>query len=225
VVGRALEFADEQTLVIVLSDHGFGSFRRGFHLNSWLRDQGLLVLKPGAELGEGAGDLLRGVDWERTRAYGLGLSGLYLNLRGREARGTVSIEEAGPLKAAIARELRGLTDPERGVVAVRGAVARQEVYRGPFADESPDLIVNCAPGYRISWGSSKGGVPEGPHFEDNTKKWSGDHIIDPALVPGVLFMNRPFRGEGANLVDLAPTLLAALDVPAAPELEGRSLLP
>ena len=61
-----------------------------------------------------------------------------------------------------------------------------------------------------------GGVPAGGHFEDNTKKWCGDHIIDPALVPGVLFMNRPFRGEGARLVDLAPTILAALGVPAGP---------
>ena len=69
-----------------------------------------------------------------------------------------------------------------------------------------------------------GGVPEG-HFEDNVKKWSGDHIIDPALVPGVLFMNRPFRGEAARLVDLAPTILAALGVPKGPAMEGSSLLP
>jgi predicted AlkP superfamily phosphohydrolase/phosphomutase len=220
VVGRALECADDRTLVIVLSDHGFGSFRRGFHLNTWLRDQGLLILKPG----EGDADLLRGVDWERTRAYGLGLSGLYLNLRGREARGIVSPDEAGPLKASISRELRGLIDQEKGVAAVRSAVGREEVYRGPFAGEAPDLIVNCAPGYRISWGSSKGGVPEGAHFEDNSRRWSGDHIFDPTMVPGVLLMNRPFRGEGASLEDLAPTLLAALGVPAAPEHEGRSLL-
>jgi predicted AlkP superfamily phosphohydrolase/phosphomutase len=225
VVGRALEFVDDQTLLIVLSDHGFGSFQRGFHLNTWLHAQGLLALRPGVEPGAEAGDLLRGVDWERTRAYGLGLSGLYLNLRGREARGTVTPEEAEPLKAAIARALRCLMDRTRGVVAVRSVVAREAVYRGPFVGEAPDMIVNCASGYRISWGSSVGGVPAGGCFEDNTRKWGGDHINDPALVPGVLLMNRPFRGENAGLVDLAPTLLAALGAPAAPALEGSSLLP
>jgi hypothetical protein len=61
-------------------------------------------------------------------------------------------------------------------------------------------------------------------FEDNTKPWAGDHIIDPALVPGVLFMSRPFRSENPNLVDLAPTILAALGVPATPEMEGRALV-
>jgi len=62
-------------------------------------------------------------------------------------------------------------------------------------------------------------------FQDNTKKWGGDHVVDPSLVPGSLFLNRPYHGEGARLVDLAPTILEALGVPGGPELEGRSLLP
>ena len=224
VVGQALEFADDDTLVIVLSDHGFGSFRRGLQLNTWLHDQGLLALRPGIEPGPEAGDLLRGVDWERTRAYGLGLGGIYLNLRGREARGTVAPEEAEGLKADIARALSGLVDSERGVVGVNSVVPREQIYRGPYVDEAPDLVVNCAAGYRIGWGSSLGGVPAGGPFEDNTRKWAGDHIVDPPLVPGVLLMNRPFRGDGARLVDLAPTVLDALGVPAGPGWEGRSLL-
>jgi predicted AlkP superfamily phosphohydrolase/phosphomutase len=225
VVGRALEFADEKTLVVVLSDHGFNTFQRGFHLNKWLYDRGLLALSKDLEPGQSAGDLLRGVDWERTRAYGLGLSGLYLNLRGREAKGTVAPEEAEALKASIIRELTGLHDPERGVLAIRSVCSREQLYNGPYVREAPDLILNCAAGYRISWDSTLGGVPAGGPFEDNMKTWAGDHIIDPPLVPGVLLMNRPFRGEGANMVDLAPTLLAALGVPADPVMEGKSLLP
>jgi predicted AlkP superfamily phosphohydrolase/phosphomutase len=225
VVGQALESTDEETLLIVLSDHGFGSFRRGFHLNRWLYEHGLLALRAGVRPGPEAEDLLRGVDWDRTRAYGLGLSGLYLNLRGREGRGTVAPEEAEGLKAAIVEELGGLKDAERGAVAVRGVRAREGLYAGPFSGESPDLIVNCAPGYRISWDSARGGVPAGGLFEDNTRKWAGDHIVDPPLVPGVLLMNGPFRGEGARLVDLAPTVLAALGLPAGPAMEGGSLLP
>lgn len=224
VVGRALEHVDDQTLLIVLSDHGFGSFRRGVNLNRWLYDRGLLALRAGVDPGAEEGDLLREVDWDRSRAYGLGLSGLYLNLRGREGRGTVAPEEAETLKAEIARELTGLTDPVRNCVAVRSVSAREQLYHGPYADEAPDLVVNCAPGYRISWSSARGVVSSGSLLEDNTRKWSGDHVIDPALVPGVLLMNRPFRGETARLLDLAPTILAALGVPAGPAMEGESLL-
>lgn len=223
-VGRALTFADDQTLVIVLSDHGFNSFQRGVHLNSWLRANGFLALKPGAEPGEEAGDFLREVDWGRTRAYALGLGSLYLNLRGREAQGIVAPDEAEGVQRAIARGLTGLVDEARGTVAVRGAAVRQDVYTGPCVEDAPDLVVSFAPGYRVSWGTALGGIPAGL-FEDNTKRWGGDHIIDPALVPGVLFMNRPFRTDGARLLDLAPTILAALGVPALAAMEGASLLP
>jgi predicted AlkP superfamily phosphohydrolase/phosphomutase len=223
VVGRALEFADDETLVIVLSDHGFNSFRRGIHLNSWLREQGLLSLRPDAEPGAAASDMFCGVDWSRTRAYALGLGGIYLNLEGREGRGIVKAEEAEALKAEIAERLGGLRDPEKDAVAVRRVVTREAAYCGPYAGEAPDLLVHCNAGYRVSWESSLGGVPEGL-FADNLKKWGGDHIIDPTLVPGVLFLNRPFRAEGADLTDLAPTILGALGTAAGPAMEGSSLL-
>jgi predicted AlkP superfamily phosphohydrolase/phosphomutase len=222
VVGLALEHADDRTLVMALSDHGFGSFRREVHLNNWLRDQGLLALRPEAD----PSAFPANVDWGRTRAYALGLGGIYLNLAGREGQGIVRPDEAEALKASIARGLNGLADPGAGgAVAVRRVLPREELYHGPFASESPDLVVHFAEGYRVSWAASMGGVAEG-HFEDNVRTWSGDHIVDPALVPGVLLMNRPFRGEGARLLDLAPTILDALNVPdpGGPPLEGRSLL-
>jgi predicted AlkP superfamily phosphohydrolase/phosphomutase len=221
VVGAALGSADHETLVIVLSDHGFGSFQRGIHLNSWLRDQGLLTLRDDA--GPGGGDLLRGIDWSRTRAYALGLGGIYLNLEGREADGIVKADESDALAAEIAGALGGLGDPERGRVAINRVLPRAALYHGPYTSEAPDLLVHCAPGYRVSWESSLGGVPDGL-FADNVKKWGGDHIIDPALIPGVLFLNRPFRTEGASLIDLAPTILGSLGVPAGPAMEGSSLL-
>jgi predicted AlkP superfamily phosphohydrolase/phosphomutase len=223
IVGEALAYADDETLVIALSDHGFNSFRRGVHLNSWLLDRGFLALKEGIRPGEEAGDLLRNVDWGRTRAYAVGLSGIYLNVRGREGQGIVPPEEADALKAELVRGLAGLTDPGHpGKLAIRRVVPREEAYRGPYLAEAPDLVVDFAEGYRVSWSSSMGGVAEG-QFEDNVKKWSGDHIIDPERVPGVLFMNRPFR-DGARLLDLAPTILAALGVPKGPAMEGESIL-
>src|SRR5262249_61769550 len=118
-----------------------------------------------------------------------------LNREGRGGQGIVGPDEAPGLAGAIARGLTGLTDPENGVVAVRAVRAREQLYSGPFAHESPDLVVHFAEGYRVSWAGSLGGVSE-VWFEDNAKKWGGDHIVGPALVPGVLLMNRPFRGEG-----------------------------
>ena len=223
VVGRALAFADDRTLVIVLSDHGFGSFQRGMNVNAWLHDQGLLALRDDTRPGPEASDYPHCIDWSRTRAFALGLGGIYLNLAGRERDGIVAPEEAEELKASIRQGLKGLVDPERGQTAVRDAVPREENYHGPFAAESPDLMVHFAAGYRISWGSSLGGVPAGV-FEDNDKKWAGDHLVAPELVPGVLFMNRAFRGDGARLLDLAPTILGALGVPKGPAMEGGSLL-
>ncbi len=222
MVGHALEAADNETLVIALSDHGFGPFRRGVHLNSWLLENGLLALKPGIQPGEEAGDLLRGVDWSRTRAYSLGLGGIYLNLRGREAEGNVDPVDAESLKSQIALGLDGLVDPMDGSVAIRGVKTREALYSGPYVEEAPDLLVHFSKGYRASSSTSMGGVAEAA-FEDNRKKWSGDHIVNPALVPGVLFMDRPFRGDSARLEDLAPTILEALGVPQGPAMEGSSL--
>ncbi len=223
IVGKALQFADDHTLLMVLSDHGMNSFQRGVHVNTWLYDHGLLALQNGAKPGEEAGDFFHNVDWSHTRAYALGLAGIYLNLKGREERGIVEVGEAEALKAALVKGLTGLRDPGRGRVAIRGVVTREQVYSGAYAEESPDLLVNFAEGYRASWATALGGLPNG-HFEDNLRKWGGDHIIDPCLVPGVLFMNRAFHGEDARLTDMAPTILAALGVPRGPAMEGGSLL-
>ena len=155
--------------------------------------------------------------------YALGLGGIYLNLEGRESQGTVKAGSADALKSAIAERLSGLVDRSCGTVAIRRVRPREAVYAGPFVSAAPDLLVNFAPGYRASWGTSLGGVPEG-HFEDNTKKWSGDHIIDPVLVPGILLMNWPMRRSDPGLADLAPTILDAFGVQKGGAMEGRSLI-
>jgi predicted AlkP superfamily phosphohydrolase/phosphomutase len=225
VVAKALEYCSDDTLFVALSDHGFNSFQRGVHLNTWLHDNGFLALRDGVVPGEEAGDLLQHVDWGRTRAYALGLSGIYLNIKGREEQGIVPPEDAEAVKAALARGLTRLSDPGRnGALAICRAQPREAVYRGPYLDEAPDLVIDFARGYRVSWSSSMGGIAQG-QFEDNVKKWSGDHIIDPDQVPGVLFMNRPFAGQRARLLDLAPTILAFLGVPKGPAMEGETLLP
>jgi predicted AlkP superfamily phosphohydrolase/phosphomutase len=223
IVGQAMRYADPQTLMIVLSDHGMNSFRRGLHLNTWLHQKGFLALKRGVQPGEEAGDFFRAVDWSHTQAYAFGLGGIYLNLRGREGEGIVEPGEAESIKGAIATGLTGLQDPACGKVAVRSVMTRESLYRGPYVSEAPDLLVNFAPGYRVSWGTPLGGVPAGL-FEDNRRKWGGDHVIDPSQVPGVLYMNHPIHASSPSLVDLAPTILTALGLPPRADLEGRSLL-
>jgi predicted AlkP superfamily phosphohydrolase/phosphomutase len=223
IVGRVLERVDSDTLLIVLSDHGFNSFRRGVHLNSWLHEKGYLALKSGVEPGEEAGEFLKQVDWGRTRAYALGLGSIYLNVKGREAAGVVEPAESTALARELAARLSGLRDPATGAVAVRGVATREAVYSGAYAAESPDAVALFGDGYRVSWATALGGVPRGL-VEDNVKRWSGDHIVDPALVPGVLFMNRAFATDEARLIDLAPTILAALGVPKGAAMEGRGLL-
>jgi predicted AlkP superfamily phosphohydrolase/phosphomutase len=223
IVADVLQAADERTLVMVLSDHGFNSFRRGVHLNRWLEANGWLALKPGSTPDEAGGDFFRQVDWGRTRAYALGFGSIYLNLAGREGEGIVPSESRAEEAARLARDLSGLEDRERGIVAIRGVRTRDELYSGPRVEEAPDVVVEFATGYRASWSTALGGVPEGL-FEDNTRKWAGDHIVDPLLVPGVLFMNRRFNERAPRLVDCTATILDALGVPVPGDVEGSSLL-
>jgi predicted AlkP superfamily phosphohydrolase/phosphomutase len=222
IVGEAMKHIDDDTLFITLSDHGMSSFQRGLNLNTWLYENGFLALKAGAKPGESP-DFFQNVDWDRTQAFTLGLGGIFLNRKGREANGILNDGEAETVREGILSGLTGLIDQDRGAVAVRSVARREQVYSGPYAGEAPDLIVNFSEGYRVSWDTPLGGVPQGL-FADNVKKWGGDHVIDPALVPGVLFMNKKFSAEAPDLVDLAPTILNALGIQKGPEMEGSDLL-
>jgi predicted AlkP superfamily phosphohydrolase/phosphomutase len=222
IVGEAMQHIDNDTLFIMLSDHGISSFQRGLHLNTWLYDNGFLDLKNGAKPGDSP-DFFQNVDWDRTKAFTLGLGGIFLNRKGRESNGILEEAEAEIVQEGIVSGLTGLVDPDRGTVAVRSVARREQVYRGPYADEAPDLVVNFSPGYRVSWDTPLGGVPQGL-FADNLKRWGGDHVIDPALVPGVLFMNKQFSTISPDLVDLAPTILGMFGIQKSPEMEGSDLL-
>jgi predicted AlkP superfamily phosphohydrolase/phosphomutase len=208
------------TLLFVLSDHGFTSFRRGVDLNAWLRHEGYLTLKEGTT---GTAEYLRDVDWSRTRAYAVGLAGLYLNLRGREAQGIVAPGTAADdLKREIGAKLVMLRDPDGDRLVVREAVDVAERYTGPYRDEAPDLIVGYADGYRVSWDAAVGKVTDCV-LTDNVRSWSGDHCVDPDLVPGILFCNRPMSAPTPSIVDIAPTILELYGVQRPAHMEGRSL--
>jgi predicted AlkP superfamily phosphohydrolase/phosphomutase len=220
MVGRVMAEMNDHTVLFVLSDHGFKSFRRGVSLNTWLYRNGYLALKEGAE----GREWLQDVDWKRTRAYAIGLNGLYINLKGREGEGTVDPgREFEALKRELIQKLTGLMDDESGEVAVREVFDAATIYAGPYRDNSPELIIGYNDGYRASWESVIGKVTT-KVFEENRKSWSGDHCIDPKLVPGVLFCNRPIHVENPSIVDIAPTVLTLFGVGVPPYMEGTSLI-
>ena len=216
IVGKTLAHVDADTAVFVLSDHGFCGFRRGVNLNSWLLREGYLVLDAGRTE---SGEYLEGIDWANTRAYTFGLSGVYLNLRGREAQGIVTKEEALALKDELVRKLTGLRDED--ATAIQAAYQASDIYRGPYLDAAPDLIIGYAEGYRAAWDAATGRVTS-TVFEDNRKAWCGDHCVDPPLVPGVLFSNLRITADDPGIEDLAPTALSLFGVGRA-RVDGRQI--
>ena len=218
IVGRTMRHVDDDTVLFVLSDHGFKSFQRGVNLNAWLEAEGYLTALDGA-----ADDgYLRNIDWSRTRAYSFGLAGIYVNQKGRESQGIVAKAEAGRLSEEIAAKLTGLVDQGRCEVAVNRAYAKQSVYKGPYVGAAPDIVVGYNPGYRSSWGVAVGKV-RGPVFEDNTKAWSGDHCVDPPLIPGVVFCNRDFEASEPGIEDMAPTAMRLFGYRPPSHMDGRDL--
>jgi len=221
LVGETRSRLDDDTVLFVLSDHGFCSFRRGLNLNRWLLENGYLFLKDGRQQ---SGRYFDGVDWSRTRAYTVGLGGLYLNLAQREAQGIVKPgREAEALKRELIAKLNGLPDPLTGETAIREVYAASDLYQGPYLEHAPDLIVGYNSGFRTSWDAAVGKVTS-EIFEDNEKAWSGDHSVDPAIVPGVLFSNRPIEAADPGIEDMAPTALDLFGVPAPAWMEGKSIL-
>jgi predicted AlkP superfamily phosphohydrolase/phosphomutase len=220
LVGKVMADLRDGDVLIVLSDHGFNSFQRGVNLNGWLLKEGLLHLKEGAD---GSGEWLKDVDWSRTKAYSLGLTGMFLNLEGREAMGIVKPgEDAKAVKKEIIRRMTGLEDDGRKVVGIQDVFDTDDLYDGPYKENAPDLIIGYTNGYRISWDCATGMV-SGPVFEDNVKAWSGDHCVDPRLVPGVLFCNYEIGANDPSLLDIAPSVLTMFGVDPPKHMEGRPL--
>jgi len=219
LLGRTLKKLKKGDLFLVISDHGFKPFIRGINLNSWFLQHDYLALKDGAK----GGKWLTDVDWSRTRAYQVGLGGAYLNLRGREAKGIVEPgAEAAALKKEIIAKLSGLVDDEKSQVAINQVWDSEDLYTGPYKANAPDFILGYAVGYRAGWDGTTG-VVTSRVFDDNVKAWSGDHCVDPREVPGVLFTNFKLTKDDPSIMDIAPTVLHQLGVPAPPYMDGRVL--
>jgi predicted AlkP superfamily phosphohydrolase/phosphomutase len=227
LLGEVRKHLSRDTLFLVVSDHGFTSFRRGVNLNAWLYKEGYLKLLSGCK---GDQDWLSGVDWSATKAYALGLTGIYINLTGRESSGIVQPgDEYDRLVQELKGKLEALEDPGQHDACgrprrpIRRIFLTQTEFTGPFRREGPDLIVGYDNGYRCSWEAATGEV-RGEVFCDNTHPWSGDHCVDPDLVPGVLFANVPLTEGDPHIMDIAPTVLDVFGIEPKATMQGRSLL-
>ena len=197
IIGGILDRISADTSLLICSDHGFAPFRREVHLNSWLVEQGFMVLKEGKHSVDG---LFEGVDWGSTRAYAVGLTSLYLNVKGREGKGILEAGEIRQVKADLRSRLLAIEDEgERVINQVHDS---EELYSGGQIGKAPDLVVGYGMGYRGSWQTAIGGVPVGDVITDNVKKWSGDHCCDGALVPGVFFCNRTDLAPSEHVLDI-----------------------
>lgn len=220
LAGWTLEELDDETTLMVVSDHGFAPFRRQVHLNRWLEQHGYLALKD--SYNRNLYEWLQGIDWSKSRAFAIGLNSLYINVRGREKYGVVEPSERASLASRIAMELRAWTDEAEDRKVVTEVALREQIYHGPHVDKAPDILVGYARGYRASWATTTGKVP-GVLFEDNIHEWSGDHCIDSREVPGVFLSSRPLKADKADLRDLPVTILAHFGIQAPEQMQGRSL--
>jgi predicted AlkP superfamily phosphohydrolase/phosphomutase len=221
VLGEILPTLDKDSTLLVVSDHGFAPYYRSFNLNTWLLDHGYIHMRPGAL--SDAQEPFANVDWSRTQAYGLGLNGLYLNLRGREQHGVVAPgSDADTLMRRIRNELLAIRDPKNGMPVITRVELAKDAYQGPYAASGPDMIVGYNREYRAGWKTILGDFPT-DELEDNTNAWSGDHCMDGALVPGVLLSNRKIAAPAPALTDIAPTILAEFGIAKTNGMIGHSV--
>ena len=216
VVGDLLKRYGDRAHLMVMSDHGFSNFARQFNLNTWLRDNGYLGSPDSTSIMD------RGFEWSKSRAFGLGINSLYLNLKGRERYGTVEPgSEREDLLEELARKLVAVRDRD-GRQVIRAVHRADKVYAGTATRYAPDLIVGYSRDFRASWKTVLGDMTDEVML-DNESAWSADHCMDASEVPGVLFSNRPIAAPNPALADLAPSILTGFGLQVPPEMTGRNI--
>jgi predicted AlkP superfamily phosphohydrolase/phosphomutase len=229
-VGEVMDRVDPGTPILVVSDHGFHSWRKAVNLNTWLVQNGYMTLQGQRPADKKLDDLFGGgtfwenVDWTRTRAYAMGIGQIYFNLRGRESQGIVSPgAEARQLADELTGKLLTMKDPDDGAPIIRSVYKRDDIYSGEFLNNASELQVGMHEGYRVSWQTTLGGSPEGLVYP-NMKKWSADHGgYDYATTAGVLIANRRLTTSTPTIMDLAPTVLKYFGVPVPAEVDGKAV--
>jgi len=169
------------------------------------------------------GGLFQYVDWKNTQAYALGFGSIYLNLKGREKDGILEPgEQAESVMDNVSKSLLKLSDPTDGQPVIKNVYKTSQIYSGPQLSHAPDLVIGFHEGYRMSWQTAIGGAPY-DLIVNNLKKWTGDHIVDPSVVPGIFLSNFKINSNHPTVMDIAPSVLSCFGL-AAPEMSGKTLL-
>jgi predicted AlkP superfamily phosphohydrolase/phosphomutase len=220
-----LPYVDQDTTLIIMSDHGFGPWYRSFEVNTWLLQNGYLKLKPGVkpedvEYFRDKTTMDYAVDWSRTSAYQFGINGLYINEMGREKYGTVSPMEKDALVDEIAEKLKGYVDPATGEHPVLAPLEAREVYHGDYVKIAPDILMGYKRGYRGGDDSALGKFTKDV-IVINKSSWSGDHCIATSEVPGILITNFKVTKPDPALIDIGPTVLKLFGLPVPGDMDGK----
>jgi uncharacterized sulfatase len=207
-LGRLRDLLDDETTMLVASDHGFTTLDNEVHLNAWLEREGWL------EYERDDHDSLEDIA-DGTRAYSLIPGRFYVNLEGREPRGSVSEEEYEDVRDELQAELEALEGPDGRTVADR-VVTKEEAFRGDHTDIAPDLVVVPNHGFDL-----KAGFKEHDEVFDVGPR-NGMHSFDNAC----LFVDDTDAHVGeVDLYDIAPTILDLMDVDAErSQFDGASLV-
>lgn len=221
-IGELLGRIDGNTSLIIFSDHGFNAFNRSVCINAWLVENGYMTLtRP--PTGDDPGTLFRYVDWNRTEAYSLGFASIFINLKGREGQGIVEPGDKEHLIDEIIEGLSKLSDPETNRKPILKLYRGGEIYSGDFSADAPDIVIGFDEGYRMSWENAVGGSRQAI-LADNNEEWKGDHLVDPSIVPAVLFANFNITKENPDLTDIAPTVLNLLGLEVPQTMDGKGLV-
>lgn len=219
-IGEIKKGLKQGDTLIIVSESGFQSFRREFQVNTWLLENGYLKLAPGVVRSDDNAVSLEQVDWKKTSAYAVGGGYIYLNVKGREAQGTVPPARARALAAEIATKLPQVRDGRDQVIS--RVLIGEDLYRGEAASSAPDLVLTFLDGYQPGRATALGKIPM-ELFSDNKRRWSGDHAAsDPSDVPGFLVTTLSAPPKAPRIVDVGPTALALLGVLPPVDCDGRS---
>jgi predicted AlkP superfamily phosphohydrolase/phosphomutase len=221
ILGDVLKHMPKDTKLVVMSDHGFAPFRRTVNLNTWLHQEGYLKLDVDDVADEVS--VMEYANWNNTKAYAMGLNGLYLNMKGREAEGIVTKEERRKLLEELKAKLENMVDPANGEKVVSEAFISEDNFSRDFVDRAPDIIVGFSRGYRTSGESAIGGLH--PNIVDNNMDWwAGDHCMNPLHVPATFLSNFKINKKVPDITDMAPTILKHFGINNPKTMSGKALI-
>lgn len=262
-LGKILDTLDEDTAIMIMSDHGFGPVKKFINVNVWLLENGYMKLKRNiftwlrylifklgfnydalgrliinAGFGKQAKKLGRAkrenlqrkiflslddVDWSRTTAYSMGNFGqIFLNLKGREPKGSVEPgEAASELLADLTENLKKLADPDTGKPVIEQLFTPEDIYHGPHLSRSPDLMfVTDGMEYKVMGLSDF----SSPKVFEPVFGTTGHHRMEGIFIGAGKNIKKGTWLENARIEDLAPTILYLLDQPIPRDMDGKILV-